>query len=551
MINSGTLEEGRKAGEDLWVLARSGITAILLSPEQLTSPRFDALLQHPAFQDRVCALGIDEIHLLYSWGQTFRQSFRQLGHVRARFPSRTRIIGTTATLLAGHPEQTVLSFVGLRDGEFHFLRRSNVRRNVQTIFRTSTHGLGGWSYPDLDWILQAGRKTVIHCRTISQSFRVAVYLWHVCPPSSERSKRVRMYNALHWPSYNAETRRLMQEDPDAQVIIATASFMVGLDLPNIADIVIVGNLVSADEHVQWEGRPGRDPTAVRDARCITYVTKKSMQTARALLDGKAVTKPVGGKKGGAVQMELSMARLLLAPCATAAQDELYKNPAVDPPCACAQCTATTVAIPSSPCRCSGCVPEEDLPPRARKRRTMNPVPPKQRLIETMRKKGKRELEKLRLEIYRMDDSAANRALPPDVYLPDITIKLILDRFALLDSPSMLQELIADRTYLAPFSDRLWTKIEELRGVFLEMRKAKEAADRDERKAKAAKRDITRAKDAGNEDGLGEYPTPVLSSLDEGISSFQLEIKRALCEQRGAEATGERCVCRTLICLCVF
>ncbi|KAI1787621.1 P-loop containing nucleoside triphosphate hydrolase protein, partial [Ganoderma leucocontextum] len=519
VINAGSVEQARKGGVDLWTVARSGVAVILLSPEQLTSPRFESLLQHSGFQSRVCALGVDEIHLLYSWGQGFRQSFRQLGHSRARFRRDARFIGTTATLLSGHPEETILSFLGLRYGEFYLLRRSNVRHNVQTIFRTSTRGLGGWTFPDLRWIVQDRRKTVIHCRTTAQSFRVAIYLWLLCPPSSDRAKRVRMYNALNWPSYNTETRRLMEHDPDAQIIVATASFMVGLDLPNIADVVIIGALVSADEHIQWEGRPGRDPAIVKDARCITYVTKKTVQTARALLDGKTPPgskKSTPGKKKPTVQMEMSMVRLLLAKCATAEQNILYSNPAVDPPCSCPRCStlASSVANPP-PCRCSGCLPEDDPPPAPpRKRTDMNPVSRKQRLTRPMRAVGVKKLQATRMSIYRKMDSAAARALPPEMFFPDTTIKLILDRFALIDSLAALHELLADNADLAPWLDELWRTVQGLQGIFQDMRVEKEKGARERRKD---------GQPSTTPGVPGEFLEPQLLQMEDCLGSFQAAI----------------------------
>ncbi|KAI0713538.1 P-loop containing nucleoside triphosphate hydrolase protein, partial [Earliella scabrosa] len=385
VINSDSVSRARKDGRDLWVVARKEITVILLSPEQLATPGFDSLLQQPTFQSRLCAIGIDEVHLLYSWGQSFRKAYRQIGHVRARLPMRTRLMGTTATLLAGHPEQTVFSFLGLRKGEFHFIRRSNLRRNVRTIFRIVTHGLGGWSFPDLKWVLAKGRKTVIHCRTIVAGFRLAIYLLQHLPAGCDSTKRVRLYNALNWPSYNAETRRLMLEDDDAQIIIATAAFMVGIDLPNIADVIILGPLQSADEHVQWEGRAGRDPRVVADARCITLVTKKTMQTARDVCAGKVPRggKATGGKKATAV-MDLSMARLLCAECVSAEQDVLYDNPPSETPCSCPGCSRSQALMSSLPpwrCDCSGCDsdPEETVFTGPSRRRDTNPVPKKKRL----------------------------------------------------------------------------------------------------------------------------------------------------------------------------
>ncbi|KAI0368162.1 P-loop containing nucleoside triphosphate hydrolase protein [Pilatotrama ljubarskyi] len=330
IINTDTLSQAQAARRSLWVEARTGVAILLLSPEQLSSPGFESLLQDPSFQRRICCLGIDEIHLLYSWGQQFRQSYRQITHIRARMPSHVNLIGTTATMLLGHAEETIMAFLGLRAREFHLIRRSNLRHSL-------SHGLGNWAFPDLKWILESGRKTVIHCRTIALAFHVAIYLWHLAQPVAARAKRIRLYHALNWTSYNTETRRLMREDPDAQIVIATASFMVGIDLPNIEDVVILGNLSTADEHVQWEGRAGRDPRVVHDARCITYLPKKALQTARAICEGKVRGEKKddkAAKKSKAVQMDISMAKLLTAPCSTAMQNELYGNPPSDPPCTC-------------------------------------------------------------------------------------------------------------------------------------------------------------------------------------------------------------------------
>ncbi|OSC96921.1 P-loop containing nucleoside triphosphate hydrolase protein, partial [Trametes coccinea BRFM310] len=367
VINRDTISRARTEGSNLWVTARTDVSVLLLSPEQLASPGFEHLLRYRSFYMRICGLGVDEIHLLYSWGLLFRKSFRHMGYVRPRLPTHARFIGTTATLLVGGPQDTVFDTLGLRMGEFYFPKHSNIRRNVQTIFRTLTRGLGGWAFPDLRWILDGHRRTVIHCRTITLGFRVAIYLWHLCPARS-REKRIRLYNALNWPTYNSETRRLMQYDPEAQIIVATASFMVGIDIPNIEDVIILGALQTVDEHVQWEGRAGRDPEVVKDARCITYTSTKTQAAAHALRDGTAISmkKPSPGKKPSAVQMEVSMARLLLATCATEEQDHLYGNPSSDPPCSCSRCSPPLLASqmkpaepsPSPrPCHCSGCEPE--------------------------------------------------------------------------------------------------------------------------------------------------------------------------------------------------
>ncbi|KAF9235287.1 hypothetical protein BU15DRAFT_51507 [Melanogaster broomeanus] len=175
VINAHTLREARNRGENLWSSAQNGISMILLSPEQLMSRSFELLLYHKPFQLRVCALGIDEIHLLNMWGNGFRKAFEQIGFVAARMPSRIVQIGLTATLARGAPMDNVCKLLGFKRGEYHLIRWSNLWSDVRILFRTLQHGLGGWDFPQFLWVLDSGRKTLVFTRTIHLSFRLLVY----------------------------------------------------------------------------------------------------------------------------------------------------------------------------------------------------------------------------------------------------------------------------------------------------------------------------------------------------------------------------------------
>ena len=74
-------------------------------------------------------------------------------------PRRTIIIGLTATLLEGQEISELLRTLGFTPGTFFFQRRSNVRRDVQDIYRVLRHGISGWTFPDFDWIIEGDRKT--------------------------------------------------------------------------------------------------------------------------------------------------------------------------------------------------------------------------------------------------------------------------------------------------------------------------------------------------------------------------------------------------------
>ena len=103
----------------------------------------------------------------------------------------------------------------------------------------------------------------------------------------------------------------------------------------------------------------------------------------------------------------------------------------------------------------------------------------------MRTKGTEELVSLRMTIYLSTDPSISRSFPPEVFLPDTTIKLLLDRFALINTKAALQDLAKGQDLLTPHLDRLWDKLVELQATFGAMRtrlKAKAKAREAERRA---------------------------------------------------------------------
>ena len=72
-------------GSNLWELVRECHKALPV-PEQLMSKGISDLLKHKPFLNWFCALGVDEIHLLYHWGLSFLVTLLQIEHVWARCP---------------------------------------------------------------------------------------------------------------------------------------------------------------------------------------------------------------------------------------------------------------------------------------------------------------------------------------------------------------------------------------------------------------------------------------------------------------------------------
>ncbi|KAI1783743.1 P-loop containing nucleoside triphosphate hydrolase protein, partial [Ganoderma leucocontextum] len=281
VINQDTANAATLRGENIWKQAPN-VHVLIIAPEQLSSKGFERLLANRDFQGRVVAIGVDEVHLLNTWGQTFREAFKQIAPAQKRFDYNPILILLTATLRTGVAFNSVCAFMGLLPGHFHLIRRSNARYDIRFIFRTVQSSSYAFRFPELDWVLQEKRKVIVFCPTIRVGFRVAVYLLEQKKAVVTVDEQIRMYNSLNWDSYNSETLRLMQTNPCPRVTIATDTLSVGIDIENIQDVVLYDFTLPAntDDILQKAGR-------IRDgrkgaSRAIIYLPRSAMETAQAV-----------------------------------------------------------------------------------------------------------------------------------------------------------------------------------------------------------------------------------------------------------------------------
>ncbi|KAJ7165314.1 P-loop containing nucleoside triphosphate hydrolase protein [Mycena filopes] len=203
MINSDTVAAARVRGEDLWAKVCAGISMVILGPEQLISKGFRDFLAHEPFYNRVCALGVDKIHLL-------------IGFMCSRFRPGIPIIGLTATLLA--------------DLKLH-------------------SGIDGRSFPEIAWVLKNTDKTLIFCLTISLGFRVKAYLNSILSHYSNRDFRIRTHTGINWPDDKLQTLVDIASSPACQIIITTNSLAQGNGICVIKTVIQLGELESVEMYV--------------------------------------------------------------------------------------------------------------------------------------------------------------------------------------------------------------------------------------------------------------------------------------------------------------
>ena len=145
---------------------------------------------------------------------------------------------------------------------------------------------------DLRWIINNmwQKKIIIFCSSISDSFCVFSYLWRqLNSPFNVRREQIRMYNALNWPDYNLKTCKLMQKPNGCQVIIVTDILMVGMDFPDINDVVIIGHPPNMNNYFQKIGHAGRDHSLIASPCRIMYIISHTKKAANEKLGIKPPT----------------------------------------------------------------------------------------------------------------------------------------------------------------------------------------------------------------------------------------------------------------------
>ncbi|KAJ7772883.1 P-loop containing nucleoside triphosphate hydrolase protein [Mycena maculata] len=259
---------------------------VCVDPEHLRVKAWREITASETFRANITYGCSDEAHLIKEWGAGFRPQFRHIGtFFRGRLPSSTLIFGLSATLQPGAATNSVCKSLGMLGDTVHVLRRSNERPNTQFIMQALAHGLGGRQFPLLLPYLNAGRKTVIHCRTIADVFSVFMCLWNCQQPGPGRLKRVQMYHSLRSSEDNEKILQLLEDEPECQIVIATIAFSNGLNVKALLDSIYLGFPDTVDQLWQEKGRVGRNPDT--SARGIVLYQPSVLAAAEKQLSAPA------------------------------------------------------------------------------------------------------------------------------------------------------------------------------------------------------------------------------------------------------------------------
>lgn len=254
----------------------SGKTKLLyVAPESLTKEENVEFLR----QIKISFYAVDEAHCISEWGHDFRPEYRRIRPIVNEIGKRPLIALTaTATPKVQHDIQKNL---GMMDAKV--FKSSFNRENLYYEIRPKTVNI------DRDIIKfiksQEGKSGIIYCLSrkkveeftdILKANGIAALPYHAGMDSSIRS---------------ANQDAFLREN--AQVVVATIAFGMGIDKPDVRYVIHYDIPKSLEGYYQETGRAGRDGG---EGRCIAFYTLKDLQKLEKFMQGKPVAEQEIGKQ---------------------------------------------------------------------------------------------------------------------------------------------------------------------------------------------------------------------------------------------------------------
>ena len=250
----------------------SGKTKLLyVAPETLTKQE-----NLDFFSDlNISFFAVDEAHCISEWGHDFRPEYRRLKEMMEEINNEVPIIALTATATP-KVQSDIVKNLSLRDAEILIssFNRANLYYEVQ---------------PKLKKELTV--KSIVKYITGHKGKSGIIYTLN--RKTTEELAEVLVANKIKAVAYHAGLDQKLRADrqdqflnEDAQVIVATIAFGMGIDKPDIRFVIHYNIPKSIENYYQETGRAGRDGL---EGNCILYYSHADVSKLEHFLRDKPLS----------------------------------------------------------------------------------------------------------------------------------------------------------------------------------------------------------------------------------------------------------------------
>jgi ATP-dependent DNA helicase RecQ len=229
----------------------------------------------------VSFVAIDEAHCISQWGHDFRPEYRQLATVREHWPG-IGVHAFTATATARVREDIITQLALRQPAElvgsfdrpnlvYRVLPRATLKKQIEEV--VARHGHARGFHGARNGGAARGRAGIIYCQSRKEVDALAAWLLTI-------GIRAVPYHA----GLSDDLRHRHQDaflNEDADVVVATVAFGMGIDRSDVRFVVHAGAPQSLEHYQQESGRAGRDGL---EAECVLIVSAGDFIRWRAMLE---------------------------------------------------------------------------------------------------------------------------------------------------------------------------------------------------------------------------------------------------------------------------